>query len=99
MSKESHAVALLREATEELRHARHWLVRSRDKCRAIDVSAELTEDQHDDIEAYTSRFARASDLLDRVWKHTPVPIGMIERTITYSERYTGPEQGATTGSQ
>jgi ClpP class serine protease len=63
MSNESRYIELLHETIDELKHARHWLGRSADKCRDIDAASKLSEDQYDDLEAYMSRFAGASDLL------------------------------------
>jgi uncharacterized protein YutE (UPF0331/DUF86 family) len=63
MSNESEYIVLLQETVEELKQARHWLQRSAEKCRPIDAAGKLSEDQYDDLEAYMSRFARASDLL------------------------------------
>ena len=39
-----------------------WLERSYRKCKGLDTAQPLDEEQCDDIEALTSRFARASDL-------------------------------------
>ena len=48
---------------KELENADHWLARSWDKCRSISHEQGLSNQQYDDLEAFTSRFARASDLL------------------------------------
>ncbi|MBD3315308.1 MAG: hypothetical protein GF344_05940 [Chitinivibrionales bacterium] len=63
MSNQSEYIALLQETVKELKQARHWLQRSVDKCRDIDIASRLSEDQYDDLEAYMSRFVRANDLL------------------------------------
>ncbi len=48
---------------KELENAERWLSRSREKCQSINHENGLSEEQYDDLEAFTSRFARASDLL------------------------------------
>jgi hypothetical protein len=48
---------------EELAHADHWLQRSFSKCARFKADHTLNDEQYDDLEAFTSRFARASDLL------------------------------------
>ncbi|HPI40010.1 MAG TPA: hypothetical protein PLJ21_04350 [Pseudobdellovibrionaceae bacterium] len=40
-----------------------WLLRSYNKCRKIDFSKEVVEDDLDQLEALTSRFARLADIL------------------------------------
>jgi hypothetical protein len=51
------------EVLKELENADYWLRRSWDKCRPITPESGLSDPQYDDLEAFTSRFARASDLL------------------------------------
>jgi len=53
----------LREVVEELEHAQHWLRRSARQCEQVDMTRDLTEEEYDALEAYTSRFSRLSDLL------------------------------------
>ncbi|MDD2714802.1 MAG: hypothetical protein PHW04_02785 [Candidatus Wallbacteria bacterium] len=48
---------------KKLNESTGWLQRSYDKCLEHDLSADLSEDQFDDFENLTSRFARTSDIL------------------------------------
>lgn len=51
------------EVLQELDNADYWLKRSWEKCKQIEPGRELSEQEYDDLEAFTSRFARSSDLL------------------------------------
>ena len=53
----------LHESLDALDRATAWLERSLDLCRPIDLDAELRPEQHDALEALTSRYARVSDML------------------------------------
>lgn len=54
---------LLQETLNDLKKASHWLLRSYEKCQFFDPTSALTEENLDDIEALTARFARMVDLL------------------------------------
>ena len=56
-------IEVLREILSELIRARHWLVRSWEKCKLIHFDRQISDEEYDALEAYTSRFSRASDLL------------------------------------
>lgn len=57
------------EVLKELENAENWLARSWEKCRAINPEQELSAQHYDDLEAFTSRFARTSDfLLQKVFR-------------------------------
>ncbi len=58
-----HSIDNLFEVLNELEHAEFWLKRSWSKCKDLNSEEDLIEQQYDDLEAFTSRFSRASDLL------------------------------------
>lgn len=58
-----HSIDNLFQVLNELDNADFWLKRSWLKCKDLNPEEDLTEQQYDDLEAFTSRFSRASDLL------------------------------------
>jgi hypothetical protein len=53
----------LRLVIDELDKSLYWLKRSFDKCQSLDINDNLTDDNYDDLETLTSRFARTSDMI------------------------------------
>lgn len=53
----------LSENLDNLNQALNWLKRSLGVCSALDPAADLTEEQFDAFEAFTSRYARVSDMI------------------------------------
>ena len=54
---------LLRDTLGRLDEAVRWLRRSEAICKEIDVTGERKEEEHDALEAFSSRFARVSDMV------------------------------------
>ena len=61
--KDKDTIENLFDVLKELENAEQWLTRSLEKCRAINPEQDLSAQHYDDLEAFTSRFARTSDLL------------------------------------
>lgn len=59
----SNAKDLLVTSLEELEKSVKWLTRSYQICQKIDVKNDITEEEFDSIEAFSSRYARTIDLL------------------------------------
>lgn len=61
---------LLQETLARLDDAERWLKRSYDRCRAIGVREDFSDEDYDAFETLTSRFARVSDMiLQKVFKN------------------------------
>lgn len=59
----------LLQCVAQLHDASRWLSRSHQKCRLFDLQQSLTDDQFDDLENLSSRFARVTDiLLNKVYR-------------------------------
>ncbi|HEY0924884.1 hypothetical protein [Rheinheimera pacifica] len=59
----------LTQCVTQLNDACRWLQRSYDKCQSFDLSQALSDDQYDDLENLSSRFARVTDiLLNKVYR-------------------------------
>lgn len=59
----------LNQCVTQLNDACRWLQRSYDKCQSFDFSLPLSDDQYDDLENLSSRFARVTDiLLNKVYR-------------------------------
>lgn len=54
---------ILLETIKQAEKSTAWLLRSYNKCKKIDFSLEVIEDDLDQLEALTSRFARLADIL------------------------------------
>lgn len=53
----------LQQCITQLNDACRWLNRSYEKCRRLDLVQPLTDEQYDDLENLSSRFARVTDIL------------------------------------
>ncbi len=62
---EPEVLEILGENLENLEKSLHWLRRSYEKCRRIGVKDFYEEEEFDDFENLTSRYARTSDLILR----------------------------------
>lgn len=59
----------LNQCVNQLNDACRWLQRSYDKCHSFYLSQALSDDQYDDLENLSSRFARVTDiLLNKVYR-------------------------------
>ena len=52
----------LKEVFNEVEKSLYWLNRSFKKCLSFDIADDLSDDNYDDLETLTSRFARTSDI-------------------------------------
>jgi uncharacterized protein YutE (UPF0331/DUF86 family) len=59
----SNQILLLKKNISSADAAEKWLKRSYAKCQSISFSEALSEDEMDNLEALTSRFARMADIL------------------------------------
>ncbi len=59
------SIDILKENIEALRKQLKWLEHSYNKCRQYTLNVEYTEDEFDNLETLSSRFARSIDLLVR----------------------------------
>lgn len=59
----------LNQCVSQLNDACRWLQRSYEKCKHFNLSQTLSDDQYDDLENLSSRFARVTDiLLNKVYR-------------------------------
>ena len=59
----------LNQCITQLNDACRWLQRSYEKCQHVNLSQTLSDDQYDDLENLSSRFARVTDiLLNKVYR-------------------------------
>lgn len=59
----------LNQCVTQLNDTCRWLQRSYDKCHSFDLSQALSDDQYDNLENLSSRFARVTDiLLNKVYR-------------------------------
>ncbi|MFA4922698.1 MAG: HepT-like ribonuclease domain-containing protein [Ignavibacteriaceae bacterium] len=63
--KQQEAVKILNENTSLLHDALNWLIRSYTICQKIGVKVEYSEDEFDDMETLSSRFARVTDIVSQ----------------------------------
>lgn len=61
--KQKDLILNLFDTIKILDNAVHWLKRSYTRCCGIGVKESYTEEEYDDLETLTSRFARVSDIL------------------------------------